>query len=162
MHTSVMAFIEQCVNEYELAGKKTLEVGSMDVNGSPRQFFTGSYYGVDMRPGYGVDRILNAHELWALDDKYEVVISTEMLEHDSEPWTSVRQMRLRCSDAGGFLILTARGYDERGCFPIHSYPDDLWRFSVHGATELLKWAGWTPLKVEQDPQDPGFLAVAKV
>jgi len=35
---------------------RTLEIGSLDINGSVRQFFDGgSYIGLDVAPGHGVD-----------------------------------------------------------------------------------------------------------
>ena len=35
----------------KLANKTVLEVGSVNVNGSLRELFTGPYLGVDLRPG---------------------------------------------------------------------------------------------------------------
>jgi SAM-dependent methyltransferase len=158
-----MRFVEQVVADLGLASMDVLEVGSLNVNGSVRRFFSGgTYVGVDMREGPDVDVVLNAHDLvrhFAYEKKFAVVVSTEMLEHDDAPWISVAQMR-EVAAIGGFLILTARGYDERGCFPLHSYPDDLWRFSVQGVRVMLERAGWNVVRVEQDPEAPGVFAVA--
>src|ERR1700741_1662508 len=119
-----MTWLGEMVTNYGLAEKDTLEVGSLNVNGSPRSLFSGKYYGVDMRPGPDVDVVVNAHDLWRVfpDQHFDVVVSAEMLEHDDAPWKSISEMR-RVVREGGFLLLTCRGYDERGCFPLHSYPD---------------------------------------
>lgn len=162
MHTSVMDFVARTVAEYDLAAKSVLDVGSLDVNGSPRSLFTGDYYGVDMQAGSGVDEVLNAHECHSLSGEfgYDVIVCTEMLEHDTAPWRSLQAMHT-LAHGRTILILTARGYDERGCFPLHDYPSDLWRFSLDGVRCLLLHTGWTPLTIERDPQHPGFLAVAR-
>jgi SAM-dependent methyltransferase len=162
MHQSVMRFVEQVVADLDLASKDVLEVGSLNVNGSVRRFFSGgSYVGVDMREGPDVDLVLNAHALYPhfASESFDVVVSTEMLEHDDAPWISVLHMR-DVIRSGGVLILTARGYDERGCFPLHSYPDDLWRFSVEGVRVMLERARWNVVRAEQDPEAPGVFAVA--
>ena len=148
--------------EFGLGDRAVLEVGSLNVNGSTRRFFTGEYVGVDMRPGPGVDQVVNAHDLGDHDlpeSGYDAIVCTEMLEHDDAPWVSVREMYAICN-TGGYLLLTCRGYDRRGCFPLHEYPHDLWRFSCGGVEALLTAAGWVPVLIEQDPDAPGVFAVA--
>lgn len=158
MHPSVMRFVERQVAEHNLASVRTLECGSLNVNGSARGLFTGEYVGTDMRAGPGVDVVCNAHEL-SYPGEFGLALSTEMLEHDDAPWLSLAAMR-GCVWEPGHLILTARGYDERGCFPLHGYPSDLWRFSVDGVQAILRHAGWKPLLVEVDPEAPGVFAYA--
>lgn len=158
MHPSVMWFVEREVSRHQLADLDVLEVGALNVNGTVRGLFTGPYLGTDMRPGAGVDHVCDAHDLGFGAD-FDLIISTEMLEHDSAPWLSLARMRM-CVREGGHLLLTARGYDERGCFPVHAYPDDLWRFSVEGIRALLAQTGWTAVTVETDPEAPGVFAHA--
>lgn len=173
MHISVLEFLNYAVKEYQLAHSSVLEVGSRDINGSPRKFFDGVYWGVDMIDGPGVDEVCNAHDLMnhegppELDREpedvcpiYDVVVSTEMFEHDSAPWESMNEMRHVCR-AGGYLIVTARGYDHRGCFPVHGYPEDHWRYSVTGMEHLLHAFCWEPIEVRPDHTDPGVFAVAR-
>jgi hypothetical protein len=168
MHSSVMSWMSNQVTSLGVAQHRTLEVGSLDVNGSVRGCFNGSYVGTDMRDGRGVDVVLNAHDLSAgpsgihLDlgsEPFDVIVCTEMLEHDDQPWTSLCEMREVAQD-NAVLLLTARGYDSRGCFPLHGYPEDLWRFSTSGMTALLNYAGWTPQLVIADPEEPGVFALA--
>src|SRR5690242_14807098 len=118
MHDSVMKWVKQVVSKIDLTGKTVLEVGSYNVNGSVRPLFESAkeYIGVDFRPGPGVDYVMNAHDLnfpihyfkIVTDGLFDVVISTEMLEHDSEFWRSLSEMG-RVLRPGGYLILTARG-----------------------------------------------------
>ena len=160
MHPSVMKWVEEKIVQHGLSDEAVLEVGSLNVNGSVRPLFTSSaYIGVDMREGPDVDFVMNAHDLRFPDRSASVVISCEMLEHDDLPWVSMQEMARVSS---GWVILTARGYDSRGCFPLHSYPDDLYRYSVGGITAMMKWAGIKPLEVIEDYTDPGFFAIGTV
>lgn len=160
MHASVLAWVSQQSIVHDLASRSTLEVGSMNVNGTIRQFFTGPYLGVDMRPGPGVDQVANANKLPFGNQTFDVVVSTEMLEHDGLPWKSVAEMR-RVLKKGGTLLLTARGYDARGCFGLHDHPGDYHRFSVGGIEILLDEVGFKEHKVIPDPEFPGFFAIAR-
>lgn len=163
MHASVLAFVRETVSQYELANRSTLEIGSLDVNGGVRQFFNGAFIGTDMRPGPGVDKVVNSHfldEHFSIES-FSVVISTEMLEHDSRPWTTIANIDY-VLQPGGHAIITARGYDQRGCFPVHDYPDDLWRFSVEGAIALVEGcSSLTVIDAKSDPEAPGFFMVAR-
>jgi Methyltransferase domain len=63
------------------AGKRVLDVGSYEVNGSNRPLFTDcDYVGIDFRPGPGVDVVCKAHEFRA--EPFDTIICTELLEHD--------------------------------------------------------------------------------
>jgi SAM-dependent methyltransferase len=154
MHPSVFAWVWSKVDVLGLADRAVLEVGSYDVNGSVRPFFTGSYVGVDMRAGPQVDMVAYADALPFDDESFDVVVSTEMLEHDPRPWRSLDEMA-RVLRHGGVLLLTARGYDGRGCFPVHDYPDDIWRFSGRSLEILANDAGLVA-RVDADPTDPGW------
>jgi SAM-dependent methyltransferase len=169
VHPSVLRFVQGQAQLHDLASRSVLEVGSFNVNGSVRRFFTGPYVGIDMQAGPGVDIVMNAHELNTLrvdtldghviNSTFDVIVCTEMLEHDDAPWLSLREMAAVCRD-DGYLLLTCRGYDWRGCFPVHGYPMDLWRFSCDGVRALLQQTGWRPVFVEPDPEAPGVFAVA--
>ena len=151
MHESVMAWVQQQVDAHELAQLPTLEVGSLDVNGSVRGLFNGSYLGVDMRAGPGVDVVATADKLPVEDASCEVVVSTEMLEHDPSFWLSLAEMR-RVLRKGGHLILTTRGNG----FGEHNEPSDYWRFMPAAMPRLLDMAGCQPVAMVTDPQVPGI------
>jgi SAM-dependent methyltransferase len=157
-----MDWVKRQVETYDLANTSVLDVGSLDVNGNPRHLFTGAYLGVDMRPGSAVDKVLNAHDLASGlgAHQFDTVLCLEMLEHDTAPWISMDEMRFVIKH-GGYLIATTRGYDEDGYFPVHGYPDDHWRFSVSGFTELLCHSHWDPIEVIPDPEQTGVLSIAR-
>lgn len=147
MHGSVMAWVSaQSIG----LGGRTLEVGSYDVNGSVRGLFPGEYVGVDMRPGPGVDIVATADALPFPDASFDVVVSTEMLEHDPSPWRSLAEMG-RVLRPGGHLLLTTRGNG----FGEHLEPSDYWRFMPASRPLLLALAGCEPLVMDLDPEVPG-------
>jgi hypothetical protein len=64
---------------------QVLELGSLDVNGSLRDFATPAteYMGVDLVPGKSVDKvILDPHKLDFPEGSFDVVVSSSCFEHD--------------------------------------------------------------------------------
>lgn len=151
MHDSVMAWVATQVVTHQLAKRDTLEVGSLNVNGSVRSLFRGPYTGVDMRAGPGVDQVALAAELPFPDASFDVVVSTEMLEHDPSPWLSMAEMG-RVLKAGGHLLLTTRGNG----FGEHNEPSDFWRFMPAARQRLLEMAGCRLVSMALDPEVPGI------
>jgi len=158
MHASVLSWVAKTAADNDLRHARVLEVGSADVNGSVRRVFRGPYIGVDWQAGVGVDVLASAHALPFGDSRFDVVVSTEALEHDTRPWRSAPEMA-RVLVTGGWLLLTCRGYDPRGCFPIHD-PPDYWRYSPPGVAHLLDEAGFEG-SVDPDPQCPGVFAIGR-
>lgn len=129
MHDSVLDFIRRKLPSSLVTGRTVLEVGSLDVNGSPRSALLPlnpeTYIGVDIVKGPGVDRICDVDELEAVfgQDAFDVVLSTEMLEHVEDWKRAVSQMK-RVVKRGGVLCVTTRSPG----FPYHPHPIDRWRF----------------------------------
>lgn len=134
---------------------RTLEVGSLDENGGIRDLFNGDYIGVDMRKGPGVDLVAYAHDLPFDDGEFEIVVSTEMLEHDAQFWLSLPEMG-RVLRRGGLLLLTMRGNG----FPEHAFPSDYWRFMPNSAPVLASLAGCVIEDSRTDPEQPGIFVAA--
>lgn len=145
-----MAWVSDRVKLYDLSRTATLEVGSLDVNGSVRSLFSGPYTGLDMREGPGVDVVGYANLLPFEDASFDTVISTEMLEHDPTPWRSLAEMG-RVLRPGGHLILTTRGNG----FGLHNEPSDYFRYMPAAMPLLLDLASCEPLAMQEDPQVPG-------
>ena len=144
----------------DLDGKRVLEVGSYDVNGSPRQlvhdlFVPRRYLGVDIRLGPGVDGILDASEVGVHYPRYfDVVISTEMLEHAVDWRGAVTGMK-QALVPGGSLFLSARGPG----FGKHDHPHDYWRFTSRDMDRIF--ADMARLTVIEDWQFPGVFVTAR-
>jgi hypothetical protein len=156
-----MAFACSALTAADVAGKRVLEAGSLNVNGSVRPHVESlgpaSYTGTDMRAGPGVDYVVDAGNLpeFAVAD---VLISTEMLEH-AKDWRDAMRGMIGATAPGGVLVLTTRSEG----FPLHGYPEDHWRYSVAAMGEILKAAGLTVERLEPDPDpaSPGVFARAR-
>jgi SAM-dependent methyltransferase len=146
----VQAWISGQVHEHGLANRPTLEVGSLDVNGTTRRWFHGRYVGIDMRDGPGVDIVATADHIPFGDDEFDVVVSTEMLEHDPSPWLSMAEMG-RVLKPGGHLLVTTRGNG----FGLHLEPSDYWRYLPESMPILADLAGCDIIASREDPEVPG-------
>ena len=155
MHQSVMDWGAQMVEKYRLSEYSVVDVGSNSSNGSLRPLFSGSYLGVDLDDGPGVDRFPRDIEL-GIEERGELVICTEVLEHVLDPARVVANLRA----VAPFLLLSCRGYDKRGCWPVHEHPIDVWRFSETGLRYILADASWTIMELSADPEGPGWFIVA--
>lgn len=116
MHTEVSDYVAAVKHKHPsfFYGRRVLEVGSLDINGSVRDFFTGGMYvGIDLGEGPGVDRVARVHELGETA-RYDMVISTGMLEHDKH-WKLSLAAMYRALAPRGMLLLTCAGPD----FPEH-------------------------------------------
>jgi SAM-dependent methyltransferase len=141
---------------------RVLEVGSYDVNGTVRDLFPRGveYVGLDQRDGPGVDVVADI-EGWgawptaARHRSFDVVVSTEMLEHTPHPGLAVDNMA-ECLVAGGRIILTTRAPG----FGIHEHPGDYYRFTQAAVATLLVDSGFGELELEDDPEVPGVFATA--
>ena len=115
-----MAFGRSVLTEDRVRGRKILEVGSLDVNGSLREHVMSlspeSYTGVDILPGRGVDVLCRVEDLVTRfgENKFDVIICTEMLEHVRAWRAAVANMK-RCLLRGGLIVLTTRSPG----FPLH-------------------------------------------
>lgn len=116
---------------------RVLEVGSYDVNGSPRSVFehlAESYTGTDMQDGPGVDMVLENGKLISTFGyhAFDTVICCEVLEHDKCYWDTLFGMKTVLK-ADGHLIITTPTFG----FPLHRYPKDYWRFGEDAYREVF-------------------------
>lgn len=94
--------------------KRVLDCGSLDINGNNRHLFTGGLYlGIDIINGPNVDTISLIHEYD--NGKFDVVISTECFEHDSNLDMTLSHITKMISKEGLFLFTCATtGRHEHG------------------------------------------------
>ena len=104
---------------------RTLDVGSLDINGSIKSLCEGFYIGIDIRKGKNVNIQTSSHNLAFKSNSFDNVISIGILEHDTCFWTSLDEMK-RVLKVGGKLILSVPEYK----FKYHEHPKDYWRFSL--------------------------------
>jgi SAM-dependent methyltransferase len=87
-------------------GKKVLDIGSLDINGNNRFMLTNcNYIGLDVGEGPNVDVIQVAHLYDAPDEQFDLIISTEVFEHDMFYEMSLQNI-IRMLKPGGAFIFT--------------------------------------------------------
>lgn len=93
-----------------------LEVGSLDINGSLRDFFEScSYVGLDVGEGRGVDIVCPGQDYDAPDRSYDVVCSAECFEHNPYWLETFKNMVRMCKDEGlVFFTCATAGRPEHG------------------------------------------------
>lgn len=127
----VINFVENALKPEEIRGKNVLEIGSRFVNGTVRwtveQHEPSQYWGIDMFPGPCVDEVCTIEETYTrfAPESFDIVISTEMLEHVLDFRVAIKAIKRVCK-RGGIIILTTRS---KG-FKLHGDPYDFWRFET--------------------------------
>ncbi len=136
MHDTALRTGEAFFKCYGFFGCRILDVGSMDVNGSLRQFVPkgAAYLGVDLAPGPGVDRVIESAKFPFGNDAFDLVVSTSCLEHDPLFWLTFAEM-CRVTRPDGFVYVSVPSNG-----PIHRHPIDCWRFYPDSAMALANWS----------------------
>jgi SAM-dependent methyltransferase len=138
MFTAILEWVRDFRNsnwQFDSRGR-VLEVGSQNVNGSPRGMFweAPEYIGIDAESGPGVDIVMPAADVakkWSAEH-FDTVLCFEMLEHDPNPWQSLRAMK-RVLRIGGLLMISTPTFG----FPLHRFPKDYYRFGEDAFREVL-------------------------
>lgn len=114
-HPLMIDFINRIKNRFPeyFQNVSVLDFGSLDINGNNRMFFENilNYVGVDLSEGNNVDIVSMAHE-YKSNQKFDVVMSTEMFEHDIF-WRQSFLNAFSLLENNGLLIFTCAGYGRR-------------------------------------------------
>lgn len=160
MNKACMQFVLKSLQDENFDGKRILEVGAYDHNGTVRPAFAnispGEYIGIDIEAGPNVDEVCSVYELTNRfgENYFDLVINTELLEHVEDWKTAINQMKA-VTKVGGLLIMTTRS---RG-FQYHGYPYDFWRFSYEDMKNIFSDS--EILFLENDPIEPGVFIKAR-
>jgi len=144
----------------QVTGRRILEVGSYDANGSIRSIWEtwepAEYVGVDIISGPGVDIVCSADDIAAKfgETRFDIVVSTEMLEHARNWRVAISNMKRVCK-CGGIILITTRSFG----MPYHSWPYDFWRYEKQDMEAIF--SDCEILSVEVDTGDPGIFLKAR-
>jgi SAM-dependent methyltransferase len=106
----------------------------------------------DLSPGPGVDFEADVSDLPFDDGSYDIVLSTQVLEHVRDPAEVCREMA-RVLKPGGYLFLTTPQSS-----PLHNLPWNFFNFTNLGLRILMDGAG---LRIEKEvPQGGHFVLLA--
>jgi SAM-dependent methyltransferase len=117
-HIDQRKFVEKIKNIYPkyFNNIRVIDCGSYDVNGNIKDVFINcEYIGVDNHNGPNVDWVIPLHHIdtpGSVVDKYDTVISCEMLEHDYYWERSLKKM-YNILKPNGLLVITCAGYNRR-------------------------------------------------
>jgi SAM-dependent methyltransferase len=143
-----------------VAGKDVLEVGSFDGNGTLRRDVVGlepaRYVGVDLKQGAGVDEICAVEGIEDRfgSDAFDLVISTEMLEHVADWRVAVAKMKAVLRP-DGLILITTRSIG----YPYHAEPRDYWRYEPEDIEAIF--GDFRILALERDPSMPGVFLLGR-
>jgi SAM-dependent methyltransferase len=145
----------------EVEGKRVIELGSCNVNGSLRPIIEAlkpaEYVGVDIQKGPGVDVICGAENIIEKFGKesFSIIVSTELLEHVRD-WRKVISNIKNICKPNGIILITTRSYG----FSCHGYPYDFWRYELSDMENIFSDCAIE--KLEKDRNSPGvFIKIRK-
>lgn len=163
MHKLAYRYIQS--HAHDRAFAHILEIGSLDVNSSEQglnlyTLFPGAQYtGIDVADGPGVDVVCSAADY---DGKgtYDLVISTEAMEHTPRP-EDIIECAWRALEDGGVLLITAAGPGRER----HNCDGTAYSGVEHYANitpdQLGAWlAGWQDVEVIHSPNAGDVYACA--
>ena len=117
-HIQQFQFFKAVANRYPnfFLGGRAAEIGSLDINGSIRDFFKcNEYIGFDVSAGAGVDEIQQGQLISSPTGHFDVAISAECFEHNPF-WVETFANMLRMTKPGGLIIFSCAttGRQEHG------------------------------------------------
>jgi SAM-dependent methyltransferase len=121
-----------------------LEVGSKEYGSTSsfRKFYSRSeYVGVDLEAGENVDMVVDLTKgTDGLQTGYfDLAICCSVLEHVARPWIFAEHLS-NVMREGGTLYMSVPWV-----WSFHAYPDDYYRFSWRGVTELFPQFEWSKI-----------------
>lgn len=135
MRPHVNAFFRTCA-ELIACPEPIVEIGAFQVEGQEaisdlRPYFPGrAYVGCDMRPGPGVERIEDVHDLTFAEGEVGTFVLADTLEHVWNPHRAFAELH-RCLREDGVVL-----FSSVMLFPIHAHPEDYWRFTPETFRQL--------------------------
>jgi SAM-dependent methyltransferase len=102
-----------------------LNIGAGKTNIDPR------IKNLEIHDGIGIDYVGSVESIPCEGDKFDIVISQEVLEHVKNPWKAVSEI-YRVLKKGGVAYIQLPFI-----IGFHPCPNDYWRFSKEGIEELI-------------------------
>lgn len=148
MHGEVLEWVSEAIAIYKneqntkKIGANVLEFGSLDINGSVRGLFYeliaegGSYLGVDVQEGPGVDVVADA-SAYIADIEYDIVVCAEVFEHTAL-WPKIIRNSRSLLVPGGMFIATMAGDGRAPHSAIDENPIRDWEYYKNVSATMLE------------------------
>ena len=156
-HISCVEFGAINLKKADIEGKTVLEIGSNNINGGIGNYVKSlspkKYVGIDIVKGSGVDIVCNVEDIVEKfgENSFDVVISTEVIEHVRDWRKAVGNIKKVCK-AGGTVLITTRSHG----FHYHGYPYDFWRYEIDDIKNIF--SDCEILVLEKDREAPGVFS----
>jgi SAM-dependent methyltransferase len=164
MHDEAFRYVVEQASKLNTEGLDVLDLGGRNVNGTTRELFRDAarYVSVDIRDGDGVDVVCDAADL-DLGETFDVVVSTELLEHAERGAEIVAVARQHLKPGGKFIATMAgTGRRPHGASGEHDPPHGEFYRNVEPRT-LSSWLCSAGFDVWQlDQAGPDLRCVAEV
>lgn len=166
MHDAAYIYVSYHAPRLNQPGVTVLELGGRYINGGVRPMFdkAAEYVSVDITPGRWVDVVADAADL-DLGRQFDVVVSTELLEHTPRG-AEIVAAAFRHTKSGGTFVATMAGpgraaHSAEG--KARMEPGE-WYRNVEPAEldEWLEWAGFDDWDIDVLADDVRCVAVVKV
>lgn len=136
MHLESYKVMEYFVKKYLDANTEysILDIGSYDVSGSYKNLFYNrkwQYSGLDIVPGPNVDIVAVSSYNFGIEQKFDIVVSGNCLEHVEAPWLWIREVERIIKPGGLLCIIMPFNLGE------HRFPVDCYRILPDGFRYLL-------------------------
>lgn len=160
MHPEAYRFIAQHIG----TPASVLEVGSLNINGSPRALApTATWWGIDRQAGRDVDEVCDA-ETWTSPNRFDLAICAEVFEHTGYVTRILRMIASHLQPGGRLLVTCAtHGRDPHSAIDGGPVRNDEFYRNVDPVTFLtdLEVIGYEPIHFEthHDRGDLYLLAV---
>ena len=154
-NASCIIFGVDSLKQKEIRGKRVIEVGSYDVNGSLRSIVQDlkpkEYVGIDIVEGPGVDVVCPVEELEQKFGKnsFDAIISTCALEHIRDWQKAISNIKNICKPGGIMLIIVPSVWD------YHAFPYDFWRYTKEDINNIF--ADCEVMVLQEDSATPSLV-----
>ena len=138
MHVSAHEDMRQLLNAAPSWARLCLDVGSLDENGTCNDLVEEHgwrYLGIDIREGKNVDLVVPAYEYPFEDGAFDVVMSSQAMEHVEDLKLWINELVRVLTPGGRLCITTVWKMFE------HRYPIDTWRIMPDGMRWLFNQTG---------------------
>jgi SAM-dependent methyltransferase len=156
---SCIGWAARHLNRDEIEGKRVIEVGSLDVNGSLRciveMLRPREYVGVDIVPGPAVEVVCKAEQLEEKFGKesFDFVLCVNTLEHIRDWKKAVGNIKRICRPGGVMLFIIP------AVWTYHGHPYDCWRVRKEDIADIFSDC---QVQIAEEDNKPSAYTYAKI
>jgi SAM-dependent methyltransferase len=140
MNRNVLNFAREHLDDVDVRGKRILEVGSYNINGTIRDVIEpmepAEYVGVDIKQGPCVDEICDICMLVQRfgEESFDFVVTCSVLSHIEDWRQAISNMKRVCKCGGVIFVVTSARWEYR------TYGNDyhdFWRYTKADLTTIF-------------------------